>query len=75
MDESVKRDPVVWIMFGFALLLTVLNLAGAAVVARSGHIELLFAALVLTALFAVAGAVLGLMRNLRSARAIKRRSV
>jgi hypothetical protein len=68
------RDPVVSVMFGVSLLLLLLILTGTAVFARSGHAELLKTALLLTGAYAVAGTVLGLVRGLRSARAIKRRS-
>jgi len=53
-----------------------LNVIAAALIAVWGlaYVGLLKAALLLTAAFAVAGIVLGLMRGLRSGRVIKTRS-
>ena len=83
MDESANldkvrsilvRDPTVLIMFAIALFLIPLLTVGGIVFARTRNMELLFAALLLTATFAVAGMVLGAVRGLRSEGAIKRRS-
>jgi len=64
------------ILFGIAMLLMLLNVIAAALIAVWGlaYVGLLKAALLLTAAFAVAGIVLGLMRGLRSGRVIKTRS-
>lgn len=64
MDESPRRDPVVTILFGAALFLVVFL----AVAAFWRDTELLKIALVLTGIFAIVGAVLGLVRSLRSGR-------
>ena len=68
------RDPVASILFGIALFLIVLLLAAGAFFARSGRPELLETALVLTGMFALVGAAVGLVRGLRSGRATTRRS-
>ncbi len=68
------RDPAVTIMFAIALLLIVLLPLAGAVFARTGHPELLMAALLATGTFAVVGMVLGLVRGLGSERAIRKRS-
>lgn len=72
---AANRDTVASILFGIALLLIVLNAIAAALIAVGGmaYVGLLKAALLLTAAFAVAGLVFGLMRGLRSERAIKTR--
>ena len=62
----LRRDPAVSIMFAIALLLIPLLVFAGAHFARSGHTELLFAALLLTGAFSVAGMVFGAMRGLRS---------
>jgi hypothetical protein len=68
-----RRDTTVAILFGFAVLLVVLNIAAAGFIAARGmaFFYLLKAALLLTALFAVAGILFGLQRALRNGRAIK----
>jgi vacuolar-type H+-ATPase subunit I/STV1 len=73
---AVDRDPAVWILFGIALLLIVFHAIAAAVIAVRGmaYFGLLKAALLLTAAFAVVGMVVGLVRGLRSATAIKTQS-
>jgi len=62
MDENARRDPVVSILFGVALFLVLLL----ALAAYSRDGGLLKVALVLTGIFAVVGAVFGLVRSLRS---------
>lgn len=83
MDEPVepgtaasllRRDPDAMILFGIGLCLIVLLLFAGAVFARTGHIELLKATLLLTVAFAFAGMVLGLVRGLRSGREASRRN-
>ena len=73
---AVKRDTVVSILYGIAFLLTFLDLIAAALIAVGGmaYVGTLKAALLLTAAFAVVGVVCGLMRGLRSGRAIKAQS-
>jgi len=76
-DKAVSilyRDPVVSLLFGFCLFLIVF-LSVAVIFARSGHMELLKVALLLTMVFAVVGAVFGLVRGLRSGKARKRPSI
>jgi hypothetical protein len=70
---AVHRDPAVPVLFGSAVLLTMLNLIGAARIAIGGmaYFGLEKAALLLTASFAAAGIVLGLLRGLRSGRPIR----
>jgi hypothetical protein len=69
---GVNPDATVSILFGIALLLIVLNATAAALIAAGGieYLGLLKASLLLTAAFAVAGMVFGLMRGLRNGRAI-----
>jgi hypothetical protein len=73
---AASHDAAVSILFGIAMLLMLLNVIAAALIAVWGlaYVGLLKAALLLTAAFAVAGIVLGLMRGLRSGRVIKTRS-
>ena len=68
-----NRDITVSILFGIALLLIMLYVTAAALIAVWGmaYVGLLKAALLLTAAFAVVGMGIGLMRGLRSGRAIK----
>jgi hypothetical protein len=70
---TARRDTTVSIMFGIAWLLIVLNVVAATVVAVRGmaYVGLVEGALLLTAAFTVTGVVLGLMRGMRSGRAIK----
>ena len=75
LASIVYRDPAVSILFGIALFLMLFIPFAGAVFARTGHPELLEAALVLTGAFAVVGAVFGLVRGLRSRTARTRRSV
>lgn len=72
--SMIYRDPAVSILFGFSLLLIVFLLVSGAIFARSGHAELLKAALLLTMAFAFVGAAFGLVRGLRTGRETKRRS-
>ncbi len=71
---AMNRDTAVSILFGAALLLILFNWIAATLIAACGmaYIELLKAALVLTAAFALAGMACGLTRGLLSGRAIKR---
>jgi hypothetical protein len=73
---AVDRDTAAWILFGIALLLIVFYAIAAALIAVRGmaYFGLLKAALLLTAAFAVVGMVFGLMRGLRSGKAIKTQS-
>jgi hypothetical protein len=73
---AAHRDAAVSILLGIAFLLTLLNVFAAALIAAWGmaYVALLKAALLLTASFAVMGIVIGLLRGLRSGRAIKTRS-
>jgi len=73
---ALDRDTSVWILFGIGLLLIVFHAIAAALIAVFGmaYFGLLKAALLLTAAFAVVGMVVGLMRGLRSASAIKSQS-
>jgi len=66
---AAHRDTSVSILFGIALLLIVLNAIAAARIAIWGitYVGLLKATLLLTAVFAVAGTVFGLMRSLQHA--------
>lgn len=75
-DTDVSRDAVVSILFCVAFLLILLNITAATFVALWGmaYIGLIKAALLLTAAFAVAGMAFGLVRGLRSTKAIKTRS-
>jgi hypothetical protein len=70
---AVNRDTSVSILFGIAFSLVVLNVIAAALIAVWGmaYVGLLKAALLLTAAFAVAGMIMGLMRGLRSGSARK----
>jgi hypothetical protein len=70
---AVNRDTAVSILFGIALLLIALNAIAAAVIAVWGmaYVGLVNGPLLLTAAFAVVGMVFGLMRGLRSGRAVK----
>jgi hypothetical protein len=70
---AVNHDRAVSILSGIALLVIVLNVSAAALIAVRGIacVGLVKAALLLTAVFAVVGMVFGLMRGLRSGRAIK----
>jgi hypothetical protein len=76
-NSAVNRDTVVSILFGIAFLLMLLNVIAAAVLAAGGmaYVGLVKATLLLTAAFAAAGMVFGLMRSLRSGRAVKTQSV
>jgi hypothetical protein len=74
LTATLYRDPAASILFGIALLLIVLNTVAGAVFAVSKHVEPLEGSLALTGLFAIAGAVLGLVRSLRGGRAIRRRN-
>jgi hypothetical protein len=69
---GVSRDRTVSILFGIALLLMPLYITAATRIALYGmaYIGLAKAALLLTASFAVAGAVCGLMRGLPSGRTL-----
>ena len=69
------RDPVVSLLFGFGLFVILFVSVAIVIFHRSGHAELLKAALLLTGAFAVVGAVTGLVRGLRSGRVTKRRRV
>ena len=70
---AANRDRTVSIMFGIAIL--VMSFDGVAfgliLVRGMAYVGLLKTALLLTAAFAVAGMVIGLLRALRSGRAIK----
>jgi hypothetical protein len=70
---AVNRDTIASILFGIATLLTVLTGVAATLIAVWGmaYVGLLKATLLLTAAFAVACILCGLMRGLRSGRAIK----
>ena len=70
----LTRDPIVTTMFAIALFLIPLLTVGGVVFARTRHIELLLASLLLTAAFALAGMAFGAVRGLRSERALKKRS-
>jgi hypothetical protein len=78
LDEPATRDTIASVvfrdlsgslLFGFSLFLIVLLSVAGVIFARTGHLELLKAALVLTMAFSVIGAVFGLVRGLRSGRA------
>jgi hypothetical protein len=73
---AVQRDRLVSILFGIALLLLLLNVSAAALIAAWGmaYVGLLKAALLLTAAFAAVGMVCGMIRGLRSGKAIKPRT-
>jgi len=73
--RSHKRDTSVSILFAIALVLIGLNTIAAARIAIWGitYAGLLKAALLLTAVFAVAGMAFGLMRSLRSGKPIENR--
>jgi hypothetical protein len=73
---AINRDTVVSILFGIALLLIGLTMVASTLIAVSGmaYVGLLKAALLLTAAFAAMGMACGLMRGLRSGRAIKPQS-
>jgi len=75
-DAAVNRDTTVSILFAIAFLLVMSNVIAAALIAIWGlaYVGLEKAALLLTAAFAVAGMVFGLMRGLRSGRAVKTQS-
>jgi hypothetical protein len=73
VTSILYRDPTVSILFGLCFFLIVF-LSVAVIFARSGRLELLNVALLLTMAFAVVGAVIGLVRGLRSGRAKNRRS-
>jgi hypothetical protein len=64
------------ILFAIALLLIVLNAMAAAFIAAGGmaYVGLLKAALLLTAAFAIAGMVFGLMRSLWNSKAVTTQS-
>jgi hypothetical protein len=68
-----KRDTAVTILFGIAVLLILLFAIASARIAVLGmaYVGLFKAALLLTAAFAVAGMVFGLVRGRRSGTAIK----
>jgi hypothetical protein len=70
---AANRDTTVSVLFGVALLLILLNGIAAALIAGGGmaYVELMKVALWLTAAFAVAGMIFGLMRGLRSGRATR----
>ncbi len=70
---AVTRDAAVSILFGSAVLLMLLTVISSALIAGSGmaYVGLLRAALLLTAAFAVVSMGFGLVRGLRSGRAIK----
>jgi hypothetical protein len=73
---GVNRDTAVSILFCIAFLLMVVNAITAALFAVWGmaYFELVKAALLLTAAFAVVGMVFGLVRGLRTGRSVKTRS-
>jgi hypothetical protein len=75
-NVGVKRDSAVSILFGAGFLLTLLILIAAAPMAVGGmaYVGPLKIVLLLTAVFAVMGTVFGLVRGLRSGRAVKIRS-
>jgi len=70
---AVHRDTAVSILFGIAVVLIGLNVMAGALIAVAGmaYEGVLEAVLLLTAAFAVAGIVCGLLRGLRRGRAIK----
>lgn len=70
---AVNRDTAVSILFGIAILIILLNAIAATLITVWGvaYVGLAKAALLLTAAFAVVGMVFGLVRGLRSGRAIK----
>ena len=65
---ALRRDTIVSVFLGSAILLIILNVVAAAFVAAWGmaYVGLVQATLRLTAAFAVAGMVVGLQRGLRS---------
>lgn len=69
MDQTANRDLVTSVLFGIAIVLTAFVAFAGFYFARSGRPELLEVALLLMAVFAVIGMVLGLMRSLRGTRA------
>jgi hypothetical protein len=73
---AASGDVTVSILFGAALLLILLNVVGAALIAGMGmaYVGMVKAALLLTAAFAVVAMVFGLLRGIRSGRAIGTRS-
>ena len=75
-DATAQRDTAVSVLFGIAVLLMLLLLIAAALIDLRGmaFAGLLKVALLLTAAFAVVGTVFGLMRGLRSGKAIKAQS-
>ena len=64
----LTRDPFGTILFGVALVLVLFIFLGESAMARSGNVGLLRRALIATAVFAVAGILLGLTRTLRKSR-------
>ena len=70
---TAKRDPAAPILFGIYVLLTLLLVTAAALVASSGmaYVGLVKAVLLLGAAFAVVGMAFGLVRGLRSGRALR----
>jgi hypothetical protein len=69
---AANRDSAVSILFGIAVLLISLTVVSSALIAVSGmaYAGVLKATLLLTAAFAVVGMVFGLVRAIRSGRAI-----
>ena len=74
VSSILYRDPAGSILFGFSLFLIAFVSVAGVIFARTGHAELLRAALLLTLAFAAVGAVYGLVRGLQSAGATNRRS-
>ncbi len=70
---ALTRDPLAAVLLGLAIVLAVLLFAGV-VFARRGNLQFLEGVLALTAAFAIVGAVVGLVRGLRSGSASRRRS-
>jgi len=70
---GVARDSAAAILFGIAIVLTVLILVAAALIGAGGmaYVVALKVALMLTAAFACVGVIVGLRRGLRSGSASK----
>ena len=74
MDETLKRDAAVVILFGAAFLLVLFDVASALLFGALGmeFFWMAKAAMLLTGAFAMVGAGFGLMRAKRRGRAITR---
>jgi hypothetical protein len=75
-DAAVTRDTAVLILFGIAFVVILLNATAASLMFAWGmaYVGLLKATLLLTAAFASLGIVFGLVRGVRSGKAITTRS-